>query len=437
MQKLCIIILAAVVAASSLNAETVSMEDAAAKASVLNNEVIKAGTAAEKAKEDIPDIITLKNSTLSLQGGYGVYSDTSSGSSGTIQTEDALSGSAVLSLPVISQLSLGGSFAAQASGKLSGKLSLTLSPFAESPETYTAEKTYKTALVTLKYLKQKTYYAAENAVLTVILADRERLFAQDTYELEAKKLDLYQKQLALDAVTFQEVQDQLATVTAAAKDLYNKETSYLSAWKTLQLLFTANDGEIAVQNVSFDELASLIDQRKARLASFENEHPSSQSLEILNTELEALKAQLAATPVWRPSLSANASVSLPSPSVSVGVSLTFSPSQIKTDDRKDLEDSISEKIMDIKTETFALEIQKKMLLKNIAIAEQALASAKLSWKKADLALKETELLHSQGKRTDLELEQERLNLRSAEIQSFSSASALYAALSEYLMLFVK
>ena len=47
------------------------------------------------------------------------------------------------------------------------------------------------------------------------------------------------------------------------------------------------------------------------------------------------------------------------------------------------------------------------------------------------------LLFQQGKRTTLDLEQVKLNVRRSEIQSFKAAVEVYRAQSDYLMLFIQ
>jgi hypothetical protein len=81
-------------------------------------------------------------------------------------------------------------------------------------------------------------------------------------------------------------------------------------------------------------------------------------------------------------------------------------------------------------------LQKSLELQNIALVEQALASAQIQAQRDAVALQEAELLFEQGRRTTLELEQLRLNLERTQILTFESAAEVYRVLGVYLMLFV-
>ena len=92
--------------------------------------------------------------------------------------------------------------------------------------------------------------------------------------------------------------------------------------------------------------------------------------------------------------------------------------------------------MEIAAETSAAALQKSLELQNIALVEQALTSAQTQAQRDAVALQEAELLFQQGRRTTLELEQLRLNLRRTRILTFASAAEVYRVLGVYLTLFV-
>jgi hypothetical protein len=83
-----------------------------------------------------------------------------------------------------------------------------------------------------------------------------------------------------------------------------------------------------------------------------------------------------------------------------------------------------------------VELQKTLGKQSIAIVEEALVSTQVQMDRDGIALQEAELLYQQGRRTSLELEQLRLNLRRTEIRSFQAAAEVYRAQGNYLMLFV-
>jgi outer membrane protein TolC len=417
---------------AGLFAEGVSIKDLASRARSSNPDIVKSERAVESAKRDLTDKITVENSSISVSGGYSAAEGSANVSSSELTK--GFIGEASLTLPVLSQLSIGGSVARAADGDVSGDLSLSVSPFAADPDTYTPQKAYQNALIHDFYLRQQTYYDAEQAALSLLVADIEREVARDTAAVEQKTYDMMKEKMALGEAALSEVQDQLTTLSSANKDLYNAEVTYGTAWKNLQLMFEGGE-EIIAKQLSLDELLSYIDERKTYIDSTESAVPSSETLETLRAELAALEAEMKATPLYRPDLSINASAGLPSASYSISVGLKFSPSEIKSNEREDLKGAIADVFIDIQTETLDLALQKKMLRKNITIAEEAFSYAKLTKEKAERSLRESELLFEQGEYTELELESERLSVKSADADLFGVAADLYKAQADYLALF--
>jgi hypothetical protein len=180
----------------------------------------------------------------------------------------------------------------------------------------------------------------------------------------------------------------------------------------------------------------LLALRNVEAARFEDAGPSSEKLENLRSELVALQTELKVTPSWRPELKLAAGVAFPDVSPSVNLSLSFSPDQLKRDEREELAVDIEVKRMEIATESYTTELQKTLGEQSIGIVEEALASTRIQKDRDRIALQEGELLYQQGRRTTLELEQLRLNLRRTEILSFQAAAEVYRAQGNYLMLFV-
>jgi len=430
MKKNLFLLLCGCIIALNLHAEqnAASIGELASKASSVSPDIVKSERAVESAKRNLTDRYTLENTSISVEGGYSASTTSSTDASGFI-------GEASLSLPILSQLSMGGNVARAMDGEISGGISLSVSPLAADPDTYTSQKAYRTAVIHNSYLKRQVYFEAEKAVLELLVADRNRTQSRDTVELEEKTYEMLKAKMALGEAALSDVQDQLAVLSDANKKLYNDELSYTSAWKALQLMFDG-ETEIVPAPLSLENLVSLVEQRKARIAELENAIPSSETLETLNAELDALEAEMRATPVYRPDLSINASAGFPLASYSISVGMKFSPKEIKNVEREDLKDAIADAHIDIQTETLSLSLQKQMLRKNITIAEEAFSYAKLTSEKAERSLKESELLFEQGEYTQLELETEQLSLKSAEAELFSVTADLYTAQADYLALFV-
>jgi hypothetical protein len=267
----------------------------------------------------------------------------------------------------------------------------------------------------------------------------ERELARATEDLQQSKYELIQREQEIGEASFQDVQDQLVDLIEARQDLFSKESGYLGDWRTLQLLFAPGEERISVAPLSIAELMRMVELRRTRIEAFSQAEPVTEELENLRLELAALEAQLQATSAWRPELSVSTAVDFPyaypgSHSMSVG--LSFSPNQLNRDEREDLREDIEIKRMEIAAESSAVALQKSLELQNIALVEQALASARIQVERDRVSLQEAELLFQQGRRTSLELEQLRLNLRRTQILTFRSAVEIYRVLGVYQMLFV-
>jgi outer membrane protein TolC len=402
---------------------TLSISEIARQVQSRNLELFKAARNVERAREDLIGEPELMDSSLSLGGGYvgGWY-----GQSG-------------LTLRLLRQLSAGTSVAVEESWKFGESVSLNIKPFEPARQTYSEERSFNSAVVRERYLKRWIYLDAEQAALDLLLSDMERELARSTEELEQRKYELAQRRQEVGDASFQDVQDQLVDLIKARQDLFSREQGYLGDWRTLQLLFAPSEERFAVAPLSVSELLELVSQRKAEVKHHMEVEPVTEKLENLRLELQALEAELKATPPWRPDLNLSTAVSLPyayPDSHSVSFSLSFSPNQLKREDRKDLQEDIEVKRMEVDVETSAAVLQKSLELQNIALVEQALASAQIQAERDRVALQEAELLFQQGRRTVLELEQLRLNLWRARIQTFESAAEVYRVLGVYLMLFV-
>ncbi len=419
-------------------ARSLSIEEIALRVQAENPQVLKALRTLNNAEQALAGESRLLESRLTLEAAYGTAKEQagSTGSSGGAG-DAAVSGQAGITIPLLEQLSVGGTVTAKEGPEIEGELSLSITPFAAGDPNYVEEEAYGKALIAWQTLRQQSYFDAEQAVLAYLIARMEFELAESTLELEQKLYETVQKELELGEASFEELQDQLGELTAARKNLYLVESQALNAWKELQLLFDPDSGEIKPAPVSLEQLERLIDEREQQIAEVAAEQPSSETLEYLELEFAALQAELEATPLWRPDFNLSGSMGLPDPSdFNISASLSFSPSDIKDDEREDLEEAIGEKLVDIQIEQFDLSLQRQLIEQSISVAEQAYQAAILAREQASLTLQESELLYQQGERTIFELEQARLSLASAEIDSFASAADLYQAQADLLMLYV-
>ncbi len=408
---------------------TLTFEEIATRAQSRNLEIRKAERAVQDAEKDLKGELTLMHSRLSLGGGYSYSREPSPGSQG------GWSGQAGITLPLIPQLSLGAGVSAAEGEQVEEEVSMSVTPFAAPQETYTAERDYAAAVVHRRYLRRQVYLNAEQAALNLLIRERERELAAQALDLEQQKYELVQRQQELGEASFQDVQDQLVALIDSRQSLFDTEQRYLSDWKNLQLIFAPGEEAVAVEPVTLDVFWRAVERRGARLEGLQDVPPSSEKLETLALELAALQGELGALPVWRPDLSVSAGVGLPDPTYTLSLSLAFSPEDLQSERREELGVDIEMKRLDIGTERYAAALQGDLVEQSIAIAEQALTSARIQEERDAVALQEAELLFQQGRRTSLELEQIGLNLKRAEIQSFRAAVELYRVQGDLLMLF--
>jgi hypothetical protein len=408
---------------------TLSVDEIARQVQSRNLEIFKAARNVQRARTDLIGEPELVDSSLSVGGGYEA---SGFGTGGWY-------GRSSLTLRLLPQLSAGASVSVQQPGQFGESLSLTVKPFEPSRQTYSEEKALASALVRERYLKRQTYFTAEQAALNVLAGDMQRELARATEELERSKYELAQRRQEIGEASFQDVQDQLVDLLEAREDLFSKEQDYLSDWRTLQLLFAPSEERIAVAPLEIDELMEMVKRRTAEVQRFALVEPVSEELENLKLELAAAEAELKTTPAWRPDLNLSTALALPyayPDSHSVSLSLSFSPNQLKRQERADLLEDIELTRMEIAAETSAASLQKSLELQNIALVEQALASVRIQAQRDAVALQEAQLLFQQGRRTTLELEQLRLNLERTRILTFASAVEVYRVLGIYLMLFM-
>ena len=413
---------------------TLSVEEIARQVQSRNLEIFKAERNVERAEEDLIGKPELMDSSLSVGWGY----------QSRLYNASGWGVSSSLTLPLVSKLSAGGSLSAEQSedGWQAGEsISLTVKPFEPARRTYSEERAFQSAVVRERYLKRWIYLDAEGAALNLLVSDMERELARATEGLEQSKYELDQRLQEVGEASFQDVQEQLVDLLKARQDIFSKEQGYLGDWRTLQLLFAPSEERIAVAPLSIAELMELVQRRRVEVKRFAEAEPVTEGLENLKLELAALEAELKSTPAWRPDLSLSTAVTFPYnkkkplESHSLGFSLSFSPNQLKRDERQDLLEDIEVKRMEIAAETSAAALQKSLELQNIDLVEQALTSAQTQAQRDAVALQEAELLFQQGRRTTLELEQLRLNLRRTRILTFASAAEVYRVLGVYRMLF--
>lgn len=425
--------------------DQLSLEETALKAQAENPQVLKSMRAAGIAQRNLKGNARLESSSISFNAAYGSSSSNSSGSSSSASSansaaaDSVLSGTSTVSIPILDQLTLGGSITAKESQELSGNATLTAKPFAAPTPVWTTETVHAKAVITWEYQRRQTYYDAETKALEYLAADMKQIQSRADFDLETRISDAMQAKLKLGEATFDELQEQLSALTDARKALYSAESAKVSAWKSLRQLFNPESEPFNPAPLPLPDMEDRIAQRSSLLTQITSEgklRPVSALMSSLKLDLQSLGKELQATPAWRPDLSITGTLGLPDTTKSsVGLTLSFAPSDIKKDERQNIKDQRADTMADIQMEQYNLELQRQLLERGIEITRQAFEAAKVVRTQADLTLRETELLYTQGDRTVFERDKARLALQNADLECFSSAVDWYAALGEMLALF--
>ncbi len=425
--------------------DQLSLEETALKAQAENPQVLKSMRAAGIAQRNLKGNARLESSSISFNAAYGSSSSNSSGSSSSASSansaaaDSVLSGTSTVSIPILDQLTLGGSITAKESQELSGNATLTAKPFAAPTPVWTTETVHAKAVITWEYQRRQTYYDAETKALEYLAADMKQIQSRADFDLETRISDVMQAKLKLGEATFDELQEQLSALTDARKALYSAESAKVSTWKNLRQLFNPESEPFSPAPLPLPEMEDRIAQRSSLLTQITSEgklRPVSALMSSLKLDLQSLGKELQATPAWRPDLSITGTLGLPDTTKSsVGLTLSFAPSDIKKDERQNIKDQRADTMADIQMEQYNLELQRQLLERGIEITRQAFEAAKVVRTQADLTLRETELLYTQGDRTVFERDKARLALQNADLECFSSAVDWYAALGEMLALF--
>ncbi len=408
-----VLVLAAACAFSAWGGDALSLADLSAAAVKGNLDLKKAQSALETAREALQGTLTIENSKLSVSGSYGSGQNAESGS---------LSGKADLTVPIIPQLSVGAS--ASSEGRASA--SLAFSPFASGTATYKQNETYAKAALALSSAAARLEYDVQAAAFSVISARKALAAAQAKAALEEEKRTVAEKAYDLDQITYDELGTRRAAAVSARQGAFDAEKSLLNAQVALYKLLGPESGEPEVKDVSVYELSALTATRADALSKLQDGNARSSNLAALQIELESLKAQLDATPAYAPSLSLSAHVDYPL-SYGAGISFSFSPSDIKVDERKDIEESIVEKNGEITLERMSMRFQLSVLRQSLSSAQTVLETRQADLAQAETNRNESAALLKQGHVTSLEDRQSELDLADARAGLFSSMAQVLKA----------
>jgi len=416
----------------SAGAENAPTEDLAVEQFVAlvlehSRDIEKAEQSVQDALEEMDVRTSLEGSSVSVSGGLGYVPP-----SGSFGAQWGAGADASLSVPILPQVSLSG----RIDDALTGSVSLSLKPFALGLADPAKEESYLKALVKLTYTRAQTALEAEKSALDLLARRKDRVKAQEDLDYREDSYHVVSERYALEDATHDEYIEAGSQLSTARRSALEAEKRLLDAQKDVKLLLGPDVEAVAIGEVSLEQLLGMIDARRGTADDLSSAGKAgSQNLEELEIGLDRLEADLERTWLWRPNLSISAGASVPLESFQATVSLSFSLSDLKTEERDDLKETIADQREDISLERYSLEVEGEIQKKSVATAEYALEVALTEVDQNRLTVAESEVLHEQGYLTDLELRQSRLALRAAEISAFSSACDLYYALGELILLY--
>ncbi len=402
----------------NLGAETtVNLSELVSLVLANNRDVLKAARSLEKAADALKVQTSLENTRINLDGSlrYGPPAD--------------LSGDASISIPILPQISVGGKVNTEGTGSLS----LSLKPFAAGLKDPADEEAFLKAELELTYTRQQAALNAEKAAFNLLLCRMEKDQAEEELRYEEQRFEVMEQRYRMEEATYEEYQEAASLLSSARKNIFNAEKNLLNARKDLRLMLGPETEMVEIGAIEPDNLLTMIEDRKGKLERSTIDYELiSQSLERLEIELGRLQADLRQTWLWKPDLSLSVGAGVPLEDFQATLSFSFSPADIRGDERRDLEEAIQDKLDDISAERFSLEIERDIQTRSVSMAEEVLAMDQAEMEQARLSLSESELLFRQGHLTKIELEKTRLQLSVTAIRTFASARDLFNALGELL-----
>lgn len=398
-----------------------------------NNQELKAY---EKQIADLEDAVSqvfhLEESMLSLSGGYS-YNDASS------STLHNFSGTTGLTIPVIDQLTL----STQLNSAGNGSVSVQLHPLANMPENVTQEQ--QLALLKLQYqsFREQLNYQSTIAVLQYISAKQDYETAQALLDISRREYEYKQQQFDAGLLSAAELQQFANTFSSESIQNINALNDRALKEHALLVLLSAVPVPAAVLDLPFtlsglyDEISELEKQFNQFQSAGQFSSFQEQSLLIQKTFLEK---ELKNTWLLDPQLSLSGSYAVSdlfgtpvfSPIASVGVSLQIAVSDLYFEDKKDIQDSISELDLSMVLEHHSLQVTQAAQLGILEIARlsEEMAERNLS------AMKSAEELaaydYARENINQFTYEQIQLHTISAESNLFSALITVYSQLSNLI-----
>ncbi len=359
-----------------------------------------------------PRALTLEQTKLSLSGSYSVK-----------PTGDVFGGGASLSLPVVSQLSLGASYDFV---KESASLSLSVQPFAKGGDAdawldqLTAkELSYKQEEAKLRSSAESFYVAMAAALAKLEIAKARFDIAEASYKGAVLKYEAGLLSYKEYRSKVQEYQSSLQDVLKAERELLSQRKNALTIFGGVAVLDKAETWK-----VSADQLIAAAEELETSLSAAGA--PDSLDLIQARMDLAALEREQKATLVWQPNVSMSAKSNTPFDSAELSVSLSISLDQLKLDEKTKLASDIELKRLEVERKRLELEYSLKQQLIQCETLKESLDINRAGLRLTEEAYEEAKVQNAAGTLDKADLETARLDLEEAAL-AFTQAAAEYLA----------
>lgn len=409
--------------ADALHSQTVlqSLDDISAYGSENNLDYRSSLNSVLKAKDDVPGILLLENSSVSASGTY----NDNTGAFGFTSKVD---------IPVIEQLTLSGTL----DQNLSGSASVTLSPLSHSGTRARSQISYDSAVIDA----EQSRISAENSALTAALnrmtAERELEAQKIETELNKTKYQDDKVRFDLGELTFDDLQDSLLHWSESRVSLTESEKNYRDAETALYSELGAARDDVTVTQLSVDDLKSAVEAVIAELDPDQGDYMKNSQYRTAVLNRMSAAVSLKNTWAYEPDLKAGASVNFDDQGisgVSASVTFTFSLDDIQTTGRKISQEELAIATAKEQQSRNEAELQFSQILDTIDSSSINVEIAGIEMDQTSILLSEAELLFKSGDVSSTDLEETRLSFQKSENALFKALADQYLAwcsLKEYL-----
>jgi outer membrane protein TolC len=319
--------------------------------------------------------------------------------------------------------------------ELSTSLYATYKPFAQDDVTPQMVESYERAKLDVEYARRDLKIDLETAYLNLIVAQQEYAVSELELEISEQALTSIRAAFDLGESSSTELIDAQKDTINTREDLFSAMVDLAEAEQTYQELLGNNVDTNVSNDIDYESLSALIDQRQEIIEIFNDEEAQSETQRTLAVELISLKEQLDDIYDYDPDLTFKTTYDIEDNDATGIISINLSPDQFGDDDQYDAQMEIKLKEIEITNEERTLAVQLQVYRKKIEIAAAALESNTRALEQEQINTKEAQYMYEVGKRTKVELAQQNLAMSLSEVTTFISLVELYQAQSDLATLF--